>query len=478
STPPPARDRDHVAPPVRYSSPPPQQTSNFAPLERIISPSLRSAQPPVGSLDGFKVNKRGKILDEEGEIIGELVDGDIMDCVRQRCNAYGEVLDDHGRVFGRVQLLEHSLDSPIMRVASPAPSPAPAVQQHHYFAPQLQQPPQRAPTPSGQHQPRRASTTSQQEVFTPAWQRQSQQTQPSLAWELRDHLATAQPQSHQAIAPTGYAGNAVAIELDAGEQETVGEKQEEMLPLFDHSEVFMPVPIVPPRSAKRSETPSPPVERHWAASQLIRPESPPPEKPAVPTGTQVPSRHVSAPPAPRHPQVTSQRPAASTKSFHASIYEQEENQPLAVKAIQTAVPAPQPEPQRQPAPVQIEQQQSARALSRSASDSSMSDIFKSYSKPSMSPVPEDGDVPNDIISHERSAALYSYKGEIPAADGPVSNAKSALSISRAAGVKSPPLPNFPRQAFTGGLPNGSPFAPMNSAPFSPAGSLSARGTPA
>jgi hypothetical protein len=44
-------------------------------------------------------------LDEEGDPIGELFDGDIIDCVRQKADAYGDVLDEYGRVVGRVRTL-------------------------------------------------------------------------------------------------------------------------------------------------------------------------------------------------------------------------------------------------------------------------------------------------------------------------------------------------------------------------------------
>ncbi|CAK4000732.1 Hypothetical predicted protein [Lecanosticta acicola] len=65
----------------------------------------RYSLPPLSMLDGLKVNKRGRILDEEGEPIGELVEGDLLDCVRQRANASGEVLDEYGRVVGVVRTI-------------------------------------------------------------------------------------------------------------------------------------------------------------------------------------------------------------------------------------------------------------------------------------------------------------------------------------------------------------------------------------
>ena len=61
--------------------------------------------PPLSILNGLKVNKRGLILNEEGDPVGELVEGDILDCVRERANACGDVLDEYGRVVGKVRTL-------------------------------------------------------------------------------------------------------------------------------------------------------------------------------------------------------------------------------------------------------------------------------------------------------------------------------------------------------------------------------------
>jgi hypothetical protein len=61
--------------PHRHSSPVSQ--AFFGHVERVVSDI---ALPPLRILDGFKVNKRGQILDEEGDPIGELHEGDIIDC--------------------------------------------------------------------------------------------------------------------------------------------------------------------------------------------------------------------------------------------------------------------------------------------------------------------------------------------------------------------------------------------------------------
>ncbi|KAK0295297.1 hypothetical protein LTS00_005927 [Friedmanniomyces endolithicus] len=507
STPPPAREREQVALPVRLSSPPLQyqHTAGFAPLERVLSPSLRSSQAPSGSLEGLKVNKRGKVLDEEGEIIGELVEGDIMDCVRQRCNAYGEVLDDRGRVVGHVQSIEQSLDSPILRMASPPPLLAPAMQQQqqHGFAPQTQQPLQRPVSQPTRKKARRGSAASQREVFTPAWQRQSHHNQAGLAWELRDHIASADTKSHAAIAPAEYPGSVTAVELDGSGAHTNEEEEydeDDVTPIMDYSDVFMPVPILPPRSARRSETPSPPVERferverQWAASQLIQSATPGAARDTLQDPENTPSRHVSGPPAPR------QRPSQEQFLSPASIsYEQgdfakapEYQQPEThsrqrqspskhTAAVASAIvrafsppPKTQPEPARQPlvtpAPLQ---QLTSQALLRSESDNSLNEMARSYARPSMSPVLEDVQTVNK--DQDRSPALFSYKGAIPAADGPAPNAY--LAPSRALGAKSPPPANSPRQALTGAVPASSPFVPMNSAQFTLAGSNTGRGMP-
>jgi hypothetical protein len=66
--------------------------------------------PGLEILDGLKINKKGKILDEEGEPIGELVDGDLAECAGKKCNDKGEVLDKDGKVIGRVKTLQQQIE--------------------------------------------------------------------------------------------------------------------------------------------------------------------------------------------------------------------------------------------------------------------------------------------------------------------------------------------------------------------------------
>ena len=83
--------------------------------ETVPSPARDDPVPSLSILNGFKVNKRGLILNEEGDPIGELSEGDILDCVRERANAYGEVMDEYGRIVGKVRVLSTIPASPTLR---------------------------------------------------------------------------------------------------------------------------------------------------------------------------------------------------------------------------------------------------------------------------------------------------------------------------------------------------------------------------
>jgi hypothetical protein len=101
-----------------------QQLRATPPQTRPRTPNKTPAQtksrkneykPPLSILDGLKVNKRGLILDEEGDPIGELYEGDIIDCVREKADAQGAVLDEYGRVVGRVRTLVREDEETMLR---------------------------------------------------------------------------------------------------------------------------------------------------------------------------------------------------------------------------------------------------------------------------------------------------------------------------------------------------------------------------
>ena len=98
----------------------PLQTRSSTPSTLNKTPARTTSRkneykPPLSILDGLKVNKRGLILDEEGDPIGELYEGDIIDCVREKADAHGAVLDEYGRVVGRVRTLLREDEETMLR---------------------------------------------------------------------------------------------------------------------------------------------------------------------------------------------------------------------------------------------------------------------------------------------------------------------------------------------------------------------------
>jgi len=62
--------------------------------------------PGIETLEGYKLNKKGKILNEDGEEIGELADGELSKCAGKKINDKGEILDKDGKtVLGTVRTL-------------------------------------------------------------------------------------------------------------------------------------------------------------------------------------------------------------------------------------------------------------------------------------------------------------------------------------------------------------------------------------
>jgi hypothetical protein len=171
--------------------------------------------PPLSVLEGYKVNKRGQVLDEEGDVIGELFEGDLIDCVRQRINAEGEVLDEYGSIVGRVR--------PVRRGASSAI---------------------------------RSSIDSQQSSF----QSNPVQRQSVLPVDRRESVASQLASPHTAIAPSKGLANALATKKVVSPMDTPkafiaeldASVEAEAFPVIDHSEIFLP----PFGSSTRSQSPS------------------------------------------------------------------------------------------------------------------------------------------------------------------------------------------------------------------------------
>jgi hypothetical protein len=79
-------------------------------LDRLGELPVQQGLPDLEILDGLKVNKKGKILNEDGEEIGELVDGNLDKCKGMKCNDKGEVIDKKGNVIGRVRTLPQQIE--------------------------------------------------------------------------------------------------------------------------------------------------------------------------------------------------------------------------------------------------------------------------------------------------------------------------------------------------------------------------------
>ena len=61
--------------------------------------------PSPEVLEGKKVNKSGKVVDEDGGIWGELIEGDVKKLAGRACDALGQVWNDSGKVIGKAQAL-------------------------------------------------------------------------------------------------------------------------------------------------------------------------------------------------------------------------------------------------------------------------------------------------------------------------------------------------------------------------------------
>ena len=61
--------------------------------------------PGMDVLEGLKVNKKGEVVNEDGDPIAKLVEGDLDACKGKKINADGEVIDAEGNVIGKVELI-------------------------------------------------------------------------------------------------------------------------------------------------------------------------------------------------------------------------------------------------------------------------------------------------------------------------------------------------------------------------------------
>ncbi|QIX00064.1 hypothetical protein AMS68_005581 [Peltaster fructicola] len=218
--------------------------------------TIHAMTPPLAILDGLKVNKRGRILDEEGDPIGELVEGDIIDCVRQKVNGFGEVLDEYGRVVGRVRTLLGSMgvSTPAFNHSSPA---LVGTRNADYFNLQSQSP---KLTPTLDATQRMHDDRQKYRILTDA---PPVPSMPSAYQGVQQSPAPTGPGRYSTVPFDSFDGTHCAELSAENDHATLND-----VPVFDLSEPFMPV------SSGVSEA-SPPEDKALVSSIMQEPlESP------------------------------------------------------------------------------------------------------------------------------------------------------------------------------------------------------------
>ncbi|KAL8950745.1 MAG: hypothetical protein Q9222_003242 [Ikaeria aurantiellina] len=75
--------------------------------------------PDFSILEGLKVNKKGQVLNEDGEPIGQLIEGEASDCAGKKINEKGEVVDKDGNVVGKVEVIQGEAADEAMKELHP-----------------------------------------------------------------------------------------------------------------------------------------------------------------------------------------------------------------------------------------------------------------------------------------------------------------------------------------------------------------------
>ena len=70
---------------------------------RLTATSSGARKHPAA---GRKVNRQGDVVDENGDIIAKLTEGEVTKCAGKEIDNDGDVVDSKGKVVGHVTLLE------------------------------------------------------------------------------------------------------------------------------------------------------------------------------------------------------------------------------------------------------------------------------------------------------------------------------------------------------------------------------------
>ena len=74
--------------------------------QKAVDELVEQLAADISILEGRKLNKKGNIIDDEGEVIGKLTEGDPKECAGKIPNEKGEILDKEGNVIGKVEVVE------------------------------------------------------------------------------------------------------------------------------------------------------------------------------------------------------------------------------------------------------------------------------------------------------------------------------------------------------------------------------------
>jgi hypothetical protein len=72
-------------------------------------------KPGLVQFGGLKVNKKGEVLNEDGEPVAKLSEGELADVARMKINDKGEVVDKEGNVVGKVEMIPQEPKEPAGR---------------------------------------------------------------------------------------------------------------------------------------------------------------------------------------------------------------------------------------------------------------------------------------------------------------------------------------------------------------------------
>lgn len=82
-----------------------EEVGEKVPGEENLQDVAPDALPDLSILEGKKVNKLGKVVDDKGVPIGQLVEGNPKKLAGRKVDAEGKIWDDSGKVVGRAELL-------------------------------------------------------------------------------------------------------------------------------------------------------------------------------------------------------------------------------------------------------------------------------------------------------------------------------------------------------------------------------------